>query len=271
MPFSTPIGVSSPVIELSNVTVRFHDRDVVSAMSLALNLGERWVIVGPNGCGKTTVLRTLSLYLHPSSGDVKVNGRPLGTFDVRQVRPRISYASSSLLGDLRPAIPARDVVMTAKFGALETWWHDYSPSDIDRAQQCLDLLSVGHLAERPIGSLSSGEQQRVLIARAMMNDPVAVLLDEPSSRLDLGGREHLVAMIDDLAATRPELPMVLVTHHVDEIPTSFSHALVMSDGRSLSQGPISGNLTSDSLTRAFGLGLIVERRPNGRFTSYAAR
>lgn len=269
VPFSSPIGLSSPVIELSHVSVRFHDRDVLSDVSLPLQRGERWVIVGPNGCGKTTLLRTLSLYLHPSSGEVRVNGRALGTFDVRQVRPRISYASASLLADLRPALPARDVVMTARYGALEPWWHEYTSADHSRAEECLDLLGVREFAARPIGSLSSGEQQRVLIARAMMNDPVAVLLDEPSARLDLGGREQLVSLIDDLATARPELPMVLVTHHIDEIPSSFRHALVMRDGSALAQGPVDSSLTAHSLTAAFGVRLVVERRPNGRLTSYA--
>lgn len=259
------------MIELTNVTVRFHDRDVLSSVSLPLQLGERWVIVGPNGCGKTTLLRTLSLYLHPSTGDVKINGRPLGTFDVRQVRPRISYASASLLADLRPALPAIDVVMTARHGALETWWHDYTAADRDRARECLAMLHVEQFADRAIGSLSSGEQQRVLIARAMMNDPVAVLLDEPSARLDLGGREQLVSLIDGLAARRPELPMVLVTHHIDEIPTSFRHALVMRDGHAIAQGPIESSLTAATLSEAFGVDLVVERRANGRLTSYAPR
>lgn len=257
------------ILRARGVTVTRAGRDIVDCVDLEVRAGERWVILGPNGCGKTTLLRTMSLYLHPSRGEIAVLGRALGTFDIRPVRPRIAYVSASLATELRPALTAEETVMTGKNGALETWWHEYSDADRARARDCLDRMGVGALAERPLGSLSSGEQQRVLLARSLMTDPIAVLLDEPSARLDLGGREQLVAVLDSFAQGNPDLPTVIVTHHVDEIPVSTTHAMLMRDGRCVALGPVADVLGPGTLSQCFGLDLAVERRPNGRFTAWA--
>jgi len=161
------------------------------------------------------------------------------------------------------------VVMTARHGALEPWWHHYEPADRDQALACLDQMGVGHLAERSIGTLSSGEQQRVLLARTLMNSPAVVVLDEPSARLDLGGREQLVSALEDLASEPDAPPFVLVTHHVDEVPPSMTHALLLREGRTLAAGPIAEVLTAEGLSACFGLDLRLERRPNGRFSAWA--
>lgn len=257
------------ILAATDVTVTREQRNIVDGVSLEVNAGERWVVLGPNGCGKTTLLKVLSLYLHPSRGDIAVLGQSLGTFDIRRVRPRIAYASASLATELRPALTALEVVMTAKNGALEPWWHEYDHTDRVRAGDCLRRMSVDDFADRPFGALSSGEQQRVLLARSLMNDPVCLLLDEPSARLDLGGREHLVRILDGFAADNPLLPSVIVTHHVDEIPVSTTHVMMMREGRAVAAGPLPAVLTSANLSDCFGMGLEVSRRDNGRFTAFA--
>jgi iron complex transport system ATP-binding protein len=260
---------SEVVLEVRGVSVVREGRHTLNKVDLAVATGQRWVILGPNGCGKTTLLKLLSLYLHPSSGDVVVQGELLGRFDTRKVRPRIAFASASLAEQIRGENTAADVVMTAKNGALETWWHQYDASDRARAMTCLAQMGVDHFADRPMYTLSSGEQQRVLLARTLMNDPIAVLLDEPSARLDLGGREQLVGVLDNFARNNPALPSVVVTHHVDEIPTSTTHCMLLRNGNVIAAGAIGSALTSQSLTECFGIDLVLDSRPNGRLTAYA--
>ena len=269
MPTSVRAVPNDPILQAEGVTVIRGNRAIVDSVDLSVRPGERWVILGPNGCGKTTLLCVLSLYLHPSRGSISVLGSALGTFDIRSVRPRIAYVSASLATDLRPALTAEEVVMTAKNGALETWWHDYTADDRARAVACLERMGVAAHASRPLGSLSSGEQQRVLLARSLMNEPIAVLMDEPSARLDLGGREQLVRVLDAFADDNPVLPSVIVTHHVDEIPLTTTHALLMRDGRALTSGPADSVLAAPALSECFGVELVVERRANGRLTAWA--
>ena len=259
----------SPVLQTNNVSIVREGRHILDSVSLSVAPSDRWVILGPNGCGKTTLLRVLSLYLHPSSGEILVQGRALGTFDIRPVRPRIAYMSASLASEIRPVLTATQVVMSAKNGALETWWHSYSDEDARRAVACLDRLGVAWCADRELGALSSGEQQRVLLARALMNDPIALLLDEPTARLDLGGRENLIRLLQTFATDNPQLPSVVVTHHVDEIPISTTHCALMKDGKIIASGPLRDTLTSESLSECFGTSLVLEKRTNGRLTAYA--
>jgi iron complex transport system ATP-binding protein len=169
---------------------------------------------------------------------------------------------------LRPSILARDVVMTARHAALETWWHQYTDEDRAEALDRMARLGVAHLAEREFGTLSSGERQRVLVARTLMGDIGLVLLDEPNAGLDVGGREWLVGGLDDLAADAGTPAMVLVTHHVEEIPPSFTHAVLVRDGRFEAAGPIEETLTADALSATFGLPLELARR-GGRWTAWA--
>ena len=258
-----------PTLEADNVSVVRDGRRTVDSVTVAVGSGDRWAILGPNGCGKTTLLRILALQLHPSSGDVRVLGRSLGSYDIRPVRPRLAYVSAALASDLRPVLTALQVVMSAKNGALETWWHEYTSEDEEMALHCLRQLDVEWCAHREIGTLSSGEQQRVLLGRALMTNPIALLLDEPTARLDLGGREQLVRLLDDFSAVNPQLPSVVVTHHVDEIPRSTTHCALMRDGRFIASGPIDDTMTSSSLSECFATNLVVERRPNGRLGAYA--
>jgi iron complex transport system ATP-binding protein len=258
--------VTPPALALEGVGVRVDGRAVLTDITWSVGPDERWVVLGPNGSGKTTLLRVASLYLHPTAGTVRVLGETVGRLDVRAFRPRIGLTSAALGALVRPAVTARDAVMTARHGALEAWWHDYDDADRARAKSLLDRFGVGDRADQAFGTLSSGERQRVQLARSLMTDPDLVLLDEPTAGLDLGGREDLVARLAGLAHDPSTPPLVLVTHHVDEIPDGFTHGLVLAEGSVVAQGPIEAVLTDDILSRAFGLPLVVERH-RGRWSA----
>ncbi|HEY8094145.1 MAG TPA: ATP-binding cassette domain-containing protein [Acidimicrobiales bacterium] len=254
---------------LTDVCLVHAGRTILVPLSWTVAEGERWIVLGPNGSGKTTLIQIAGLYLHPTSGTVQVLGETLGRCDVRTVRRRIGLASTALAAQLRPQLSALDTVMTASYAALEPWWHTYTEADRAAARAALARLGVDAFADRAVGTLSSGEQQRVLLARAFLTDPGLVLLDEPTARLDLGGREAMVAALAELARDPSAPPMVMVTHHVDEIPPGFDHALVLREGRVVAAGPVPETLTSAVLSEAFGLVLQVERRPDGRLTAWA--
>jgi len=240
---------------------------ILDDVTLLVEHGQRWLVLGANGSGKTSLLRIAALYDHPSSGIVEVLGEQLGHTDVRVLRRCVGYVSAALADQLRPELRAHDVVRTARFAALEPWWHRYSSDDDDRAQWCLGQLGVGAFGERSFGSLSSGERQRVLLARSLMNDPAIVLLDEPAARLDLAGREQLIGALDTMATAGP--PLVLVTHHVDDVPPTMTHALLLRGGRVLVAGPIEEAMTPATLSACFGLALHLERRRDGRYSAWA--
>jgi iron complex transport system ATP-binding protein len=244
-------------------------RTVLDRVDWTVAAGERWVVLGRNGCGKTSLVRIAALQLHPSSGTVDVLGERLGRTDVRSLRRRIGFASSSLAERFRPALTAREIVMTGREAALEPWWHHYDERDHAAADAALGRVGVAHLTERTFGTLSSGERQRVILARTTVTDPPLVILDEPTAGLDLAGREELVASLDGLAAERPQAAMVLVTHHVDEIPPSATHALLIgSTGQIVACGTIDDALTADALSACFELPLQLERRPDGRLSAW---
>ena len=263
-----PTADPAPTLELEHVSFVRDDRRILDDISWSVRPHERWLILGANGSGKTTLVRIGSMYEHPSHGTVRVLGETLGSTDVRILRRRIGLMSAALGAQLRPALTAREVVMTAKFAALEPWWHTYTDEDHRRAEACLARMGVGQYAERSLGTLSSGEQQRVLLARALMNEPGVVIFDEPSARLDLGGREQLVRALAELAADPTAPPLVLVTHHVDEVPPGMTHALLLRQGRILTAGPLDDVLTADSLSECFALPLVLERRGDGRLTAW---
>lgn len=257
------------MLELCDVHLRRDGTTILGAVSTKVEADQHWVILGPNGCGKTSLMRIMALYDHPTSGTVDVLGERLGSTDVRVLRRSIGYAAAALADQLPPQVSALDVVKTAKNAALAPWWHRYTDDDDARASWCLEQLGVARHADRRFGSLSSGEQQRVLLSRTLMNDPAVVLLDEPSARLDLGGREDLVGSLRDLAGRADGPAMVVVTHHVDEIPVGITHAMLMSDGAVVASGPLDQTLTSEALSDCFGLALVVEQRSSGRFNAWA--
>ena len=256
------------ILSLEGVRLVRDGTTILDGISWSVDVGERWVVLGPNGSGKTTLLRVAALYMHPSAGVVHVLGAELGRVDIRTHRRRIGLVSMALADLLRPTISALDVVVTARHGALETWWHEYTAADRERARALLERVGVGALAERTFGTLSSGERQRVQLARTLMADPGLLLLDEPMAGLDLGGREDLVARLAALAGDATTPPTVLVTHHVDEIPPGFTHVLLLRAGRIVTAGPIDDVLTADRLSDCFGLPLRLERR-GSRWTAWA--
>lgn len=259
------------VLRLGGVGLTRDGRDLLDGIDWCVEPGHHWVLLGANGSGKTSLVRIAALYEHPSRGTVEVLGERLGGTDVRRLRRRISLVSPAMADLVRPQLCAAEVVVCAKFAALEPWWHQYEPADHDRARALLDAQGVGFAADRPWGSLSSGERQRVLLARALMSDPGLVLLDEPTGGLDLGGREELVERLDVLARTPEAAPMVLVTHHVDEIPPAFTDLLALRDGQVLAAGPIGATLDADLLGACFGLPLTLSRHDEGRWSARRSR
>jgi len=259
---------AAPALSVENIVLRRDGITILDDVSLRIERRQRWVIIGANGCGKTSLMRVMAMYDHPSSGTVEVLGERLGRTDVRELRRRIGYTSAALGDRLRPDLVGHDIVRTARYGALEPWWHRYDEADDRRADECLAELGVGHLRSRRFATMSSGERQRVLLARTLMNDPAVILLDEPSARLDLGGREQLVTTLSKLAMNPTAPPIAMVTHHVDEIPAGITHTAIMKNGRIVATGPIDEVLTSEALSACFDLTLRLDRRDDGRFTAW---
>ena len=255
------------VIRLQGVGVRRSGTDLLADVDWTVELDERWVVVGPNGAGKTTLLRLASAEMHPTTGTVELLGERLGRVSVFDLRPRIGLASAALSARVPGDERVRDVVRSAGYGVLGTWTERYDEVDDARAGALLEQMGAGALGERTYGTLSSGERQRVLLARALMTDPEVLLLDEPAAGLDLGGREDLVARLTTLAADPDGPATVMVTHHVEEIPPGCSHALMLRAGRVVAQGLLDDVMTSENLSATFGQPLeLLSRR--GRFTAW---
>jgi iron complex transport system ATP-binding protein len=226
---------------------------------------ERWVVLGPNGCGKTSLLRLLSFQRAPHRGRVTILGNTYGTVDIRESRHRIGFASGALLQILRPVLTAREVVVTGVDAALEPWWNTYTEEQNARAEALLGFVGCSEHVDQPIGTLSEGERKRLLLARLLMAEPDLLLLDEPCAGLDLGGREALVALLGELARDG-DRPIVMVTHHLEEIAPGFTHALLLRDGVAVAQGPIDEAITSAAVSEAFGVAVTVDTA-GGRFTA----
>jgi iron complex transport system ATP-binding protein len=246
------------LIDFRRVSLRRGGRVLVGPVTWQVELDERWVVIGPNGAGKTSLLRIAAAMEHPSSGIAHVLGERLGRVDMSELRQRVGLSSSALAQRVPDGEVVRDLVVSAGYAVLGRWREAYE--DVDYAQAIDTLESVGaeHLAERTYGTLSEGERKRVLIARSLMTDPELLLLDEPAAGLDLGGREELVARLADLAADPDAPALVLVTHHVEEIPPGFSHCLILSEGQVVAAGLLHDTLTSENLSTAFGQSIALD-------------
>ncbi len=258
----------SAILELSNITVRRGDRVILGPLNWQVLEGQRWVILGPNGAGKTTLLQICSSLIHPTSGDINILGEKLGRVDVFELRTRIGLTSSALVEQLSPDELVMDVVLTAAYAMLGRWQEKYDLWDESRAMALLTALGVRELGERLFGSLSEGEKKRVQIARALMADPELLLLDEPASSLDLGGREDLLRRIESLSKDPLAPATVIVTHHIEEIPVGTTHALLLRDGVVVAQGEVASVITDQNLTQAYGLAITVQTE-GGRFFARA--
>ena len=254
---------------LRGVGVTRNGRDLLDGVDLRVDDGERWVVLGPNGSGKTTLLRIASLVLAPTRGTVEVLGHRLGAVDVRSLKRRVGLASAAVADAVRPTITAEELVISARSGVLEPWWHRCQADDREVARSWLARLDAGHLAGRTFGTLSSGERQRVLVARSLVADPGLLLLDEPTAGLDLGARERLVAALGRLATEADTPPMVFVTHHVEEIPPGVTSVVLLQNGHVVAAGELGATLTSEALSTAFEVDLRV-RHHRGRWTATAA-
>ncbi len=249
----------SDVLAFAGVCVERAGNLLLDDITWEVEEGERWVVLGPNGAGKTTLLQLASARMHPTRGVVGILGEVLGAVDVFELRPRIGLASVAIAERIPGEELVGNVVVTASYAIVGRWREEYDTEDYVRAMELLAALGVGHLADRRYGTLSEGERKRVQIARALMTDPEVMLLDEPAAGLDLGGREDLVARLGRLAADTAAPALVLVTHHVEEIPPGFTDVLLLRGGRVVAAGPIEMVLTASNLSATFGLPLVLER------------
>ncbi|MGI9599101.1 MAG: ABC transporter ATP-binding protein [Acidimicrobiales bacterium] len=260
--------MSEPVVDLVEVVVVLDGRKLLGPMSWQIEADQHWVVIGPNGGGKSTLMRIAALAQHPSDGTVRVLGHELGRVDVRRLRSRIGVTSASLVDQLRGQLTANEIVKCGLHAALEPWWHTYDDAAVARADELLRQVGLGGYGPRTFATLSSGERQRALLARTLMADPDVLLLDEPTAGLDLGGRESLVSALDAIAAEQGPAT-VFVTHHVEDIPASTTHVLAIVDGQPIATGRIEDVLSSALLSDMFGLPVTLERS-RGRWSARAS-
>src|SRR5689334_3462773 len=257
--------MSDEVLRLRGVGVRKGGSMLLRDITWTVRADERWVIIGPNGAGKTTLLQVAAAQLFPTEGRARILGERLGATDVFELRPRIGMASAALADRVPPNEKVIDLVLTAAYAIVGRWKEEYDSTDVTRAVELLDALGCAHLIRRRFSTLSEGERKRVQIARALMPDPELLLLDEPAAGLDLGGREDLLRRLTALARDPKAPMMVLVTHHVEEIPAGFTHVLLLRHGSVVDQGPIDAVMTPENLSATFGVPLHLDRGQEGRW------
>jgi len=253
------------ILDVSNLRIERGQTVILDDISWRVERGQHWVILGPNGCGKTSLLRSITGYVSPTGGDVSVLGRTYGECDWRDLRLLIGIVTSALQASIPPAETAVETVISGKYAQLDLWKKG-TRADKAAALKLLRFIDAAHLARREWVYLSQGERQRVLIARALMAKPRLLILDEPCSGLDPVARERFLGFIEKLARDRRHgaPALVLVTHHVEEITPAFTHALMLSEGKTLARGALAATLTSRALTRAFGVPMSIVRRGGRR-------
>ncbi len=258
-------GSPSTVLSLENVGFRREGRHILKGVDWTVRPGERWVILGPNGAGKTSLASIVSTYGRASSGTATVLDQRIGKVDVRELRRYIGFVSKAIVEVVQPRTTASDLVVMARDAKLHRWQQEYTAADEQRAVELLELFGCKHLVDSEFRHLSEGERQRVLIARAQMTDPDLLLLDEPAAGLDVVGRELLVSSLARVAAADRPAGIVLVTHHLEEIPPGFTHALLLRAGQVVAAGPVDEVLDSRHLSTCFDAPLKVHRTGE-RFT-----
>jgi iron complex transport system ATP-binding protein len=264
-----PTEVLDAVVRLAGVEVRASGSTILGPVDLSVDRGQRWVVLGPNGGGKTTLLSVVGARRQPTRGRAEILGAVLGATDIRALHPRIGHASHALTERMPGGMRVLDVVLSGRDAGLVTWLRRFDDDDRARAAEVLEDVGCTPLADRTIESCSQGERQRVILARALFGRPELLVMDEPAAGLDLPAREHLVSSLET-ALGRPEAPtMIMATHHLEEVPPSTTHALLLRRGAVVSLGPVDATLTSDALSETFGFGLEVGRR--GRRWWAAAR
>ncbi|XPP25845.1 MAG: ABC transporter ATP-binding protein [Leucobacter sp.] len=256
------------VLNFSDVSYVRDRRPILDGIDWEVDSAQRWVILGPNGAGKTTLLRIATANDYPTTGTVDVLDQRLGTFDIWELRNRLGFASSATARRIPQGETVRNLVLTAAYGVEGRWNEQYDEMDVRQADRILAEWDLLALAEHPFGTLSDGERKRAMIARAVMTDPELLLLDEPSASLDLGARERLLQLLSGYAASPYSPAMIMVTHHVEEIPPGFTHVLLLRDGRVQAAGPIAETLTAETLEDTFGMpfSLTVDE---GRYAAIA--
>jgi len=266
-PFARP-GTDT-VLRVQSVDLEVHSgRLLLDQVTFTVRSGEHWALLGPNGAGKSTLLRILSTYAHPTRGQVDILGYRLGRVNVFTLRPWIGFVTPQ--HPLRTALTVREVVLTGATGTIELPPRRVpTGSELRRAGVLIDLLGLAPLAEARWPLLSHGERSRTLIARALMPEPRLLLLDEPAAGLDVAGREQLLASLDDLRGRLPDLATVLVTHHLEELPSSTSHALLLREGRVVAAGPAADVLTTEQVSTCFDYPIAIARHA-GRWASVAS-
>lgn len=262
----TPIPAA---VEMREARVRIDGRAVLGPIDLEIGRGERWVLLGPNGGGKTTLLSLAGARRQPSSGRVTVLGRTLGRADVRALHPRISHTSHALAEMMPPDLPVRTVVLTGKRATLSPWFQEFDAEDERRADELLEQVGCAHLAARRFKSGSQGERQRVLLARGLFSEPELLILDEPASGLDLPSREALIDAIEAVAQVPVSPTTIVATHHLEEIAPSTTHAALLREGGLLASGEIERVLTAETLEACFDVAVDVGLR-GGRWWATAA-
>jgi len=261
--------LADPVARLDRVCVRRGDATLLRDLSWTVRSDQRWVVLGANGAGKTTLLQVAAGTIRPDSGSVDLLGESLDETDLDDLLPRVGWASAALADRLPGDERVLDVVLTASYAAVRRGAERYDPVDDARARDLLAQLGCRQLVERRFGTLSEGERKRVQLARALMTDPELLLLDEPAAGLDLGGREALLRTLTRLAQDPTAPAMVLVSHHVEEVPAGFTHGLLLRDGGVVATGRLTDVMTSAHLSACFGLPLRVHRHGD-RYTAKAA-
>lgn len=260
----------SSVLNLQGVSLTRSGQRILHDVTWATDSGQHWVIMGPNGAGKTSLVRVATGREAADEGEVVILGTPVGEHPVGNLATAIGLSSQSVASRLRPGQSARECVRTAAWGQTRSFDEEYEESDTERANDLLAAFGVGHVADRRFSSLSEGERQRVLLARALMTDPEVVILDEPTAGLDLGARELLLRALSEIIAGPRAPQLILVTHQIEEIPAGFTHAALMADGQVTHAGPIDEVLTGVNLSMVFGLPLNVTHA-DGRWHAHAPR